>query len=513
MSLKVFVEEVVSSCQRILATWVSLRVRWLCVGHSVVAVDSVGRAPAEPPRGRGAEAFVVSAFARLARVHILSAGGDALIAIALAGSLFFNLEPDAARPRVALYLLVTIAPFALVGPLIGPLIDRAHGGRRTMIIVTAAGRCLMALLMMRHLDSLLLFPEAFASMVLGKTYHVSKSALVPHVVRANAGLVEANSRLVLLSGLGGAVAAGPGLLLGLLSASWTLGLAACVFGFMIPAAVRLPAITVAADPVDDRERSELRGANILLAASAMSILRGMTGFTLFLIAFWLREADVAPVWFGLMFVSSAIGALAGALLAPHARKVIREEYLLGLVLAVAGLVGIVVAVSADRPTVAVFVFVVGLASSLGKLAFDAIVQRDAPDANQGRSFARFETRFQLTWVLGALVPVVAPNGILPIQAGLVILSTAAAIACFLYLGGIAAVARGRRTPSQVIASKVWTEERHARVVHKLPPRVGRVVPRPLAEPMLPQWTVEVPDPPSHDPDAGPNEYPNQYPDE
>ncbi|MFT5531536.1 MAG: hypothetical protein ACI91O_001563 [Candidatus Poriferisodalaceae bacterium] len=453
-------------------------------------VDSAQRPRGAPSRGRGAEAFEVSPFARLARVHLLSAGGDALIAIALAGSLFFNLEPDAARPRVALYLLVTIAPFALVGPLIGPLIDRAKGGRRAMMIFTGAGRCIVALLMMRHLDSLLLFPEAFASMVLGKTYHVSKSALVPHVVRANTGLIEANSRLVLLSGLGGAIAIGPGLLLGLMGETWTLGLAAIVFGFMVPAAIRLPAIVVAEAPVDDRERSELRGANILLAASAMSVLRGMTGFTLFLIAFWLRESNVSPAWFGAMFVASSIGSLCGALLAPFARRVVREEYLLGLVLAVAALVGIIVAVSADRPTVAAFAFVVGLAASLGKLSFDAIVQRDAPDANQGRSFAKFETRFQLTWVLGALVPVVAPNGILPIQAGLVILSVAAAMACFLYLGGIAAVARGRRTPSQVIASRVWTEARHARVTEKLPPRVGRMVPRPLAEPILPQYQIE-----------------------
>ena len=35
-----------------------------------------------------------------------------------------------------------------------------------------------------------------------------------------------------------------------------------------------------------------------------------------------------------------------------------------------------------------------------RLAFDSIVQRDAPDANRGRAFARFETRFQLGWVLG-----------------------------------------------------------------------------------------------------------------
>ena len=100
-------------------------------------------------------------FTWLARAHLLSAAGDALIAIALAGSLFFNLDPAAARPKVALYLLVTMAPFAVVGPLIGPLVDRRRGGRRGMIISAGIARAVLALLMVRHLDSLLLFPEAF----------------------------------------------------------------------------------------------------------------------------------------------------------------------------------------------------------------------------------------------------------------------------------------------------------------------------------------------------------------
>ena len=40
---------------------------------------------------------VVTPFARLARTHALMAAGDAVIAIALAGSLFFDISPGAAR--------------------------------------------------------------------------------------------------------------------------------------------------------------------------------------------------------------------------------------------------------------------------------------------------------------------------------------------------------------------------------------------------------------------------------
>jgi len=417
-------------------------------------------------------------FARLARVQLASAAGDALFTIALAGSLFFNLDPDAARPKVALYLVLTIAPFAIVGPLIGPLIDRLRGGRRAMMIVSGLGRAVLAFLMIRHLDSLLLFPEAFGALVLGKTYHVAKSAIVPGLVRDQEDLVEANSKLVLLSGVGGALAAGPGLLLSLIGSQWVLGAAMIVFASVAPLAARLPRTSIAQQPIAEEERNDLRGAGIVLAASAMAILRGMTGFTLFLVAFWLRREDAATIWFGLMVAASAMGAFIGAVAGPLLRRLVREEYLLGGVLTIAAAVGLFATFPGDRMAVLAFVMSVGFAAGLGKLSFDAIVQRDAPTVNQGRSFARFETRFQLFWVLGALIPVMAPNGVLPLRAGLIILALSSGAAAFLYLGGLIALARGKRTPSRVIADQVWTDARYRKISNRLPGWLQRIIPAP-----------------------------------
>ncbi|HJL98678.1 MAG: MFS transporter [Acidimicrobiales bacterium] len=428
----------------------------------------------EPPSRRAP----LGPFARLARVQLVSAAGDALFTIALAGSLFFNLDPDAARPKVALYLILTIAPFAIVGPLIGPLIDRLRGGRRAMVIVSGMGRAVLAFLMIRHLDSLLLFPEAFGALVLGKTYHVAKSAIVPGLVRGHEDLVEANSKLVLLSGVGGALAAGPGLLLGLIGSKWVLGAAMIAFCTVVPFAARLPKTSIARDPIPEDERSDLRSAGIVLAASAMAILRGMTGFTLFLVAFWLRREDAATIWFGLMVASSALGAFIGAIAAPLLRRLVKEEYLLGGVLTISAAVGFFATFPGDRMAVLAFVMSVGFAAGLGKLSFDAIVQRDAPTVNQGRSFARFETRFQLFWVLGALIPVIAPNGVLPLRAGLIILALSSGSAAFLYLGGLVALGRGKRTPSRVIADQVWTEKRYQRLSSRLPRWVARIIPDP-----------------------------------
>src|SRR5947199_10406425 len=126
--------------------------------------------------------FGQSPFARLAVTHALSTAGDAFVTVALAGSLFFNISPHAARGRVALSLLLTMTPFAVVAPFLGPAIDRIKGGRRSTLVGASAGRVLSAIAMAGALHRLELFPIAFVSLVLSKAQGVAKSSLVPTVI-------------------------------------------------------------------------------------------------------------------------------------------------------------------------------------------------------------------------------------------------------------------------------------------------------------------------------------------
>ena len=80
---------------------------------------------------------VVEPFQRLARTHAFMAVGDAAMYGALAGSVLLSLTPDAQRSKVLLYLLVSVAPFAVVAPAIGPTVDRMPGGRRMVMQITA----------------------------------------------------------------------------------------------------------------------------------------------------------------------------------------------------------------------------------------------------------------------------------------------------------------------------------------------------------------------------------------
>jgi hypothetical protein len=122
-----------------------------------------------------------SPFGRLSLVQTLMLSGDTLVTISLAGSLFFSISPNEAKSKVFFYLALTLAPFAIVSPLLGPLIDRSRNARRAMVVLSALARAGLCPLMARDIHSILLFPEAFLILVFSKLYSVTRGALVPEM--------------------------------------------------------------------------------------------------------------------------------------------------------------------------------------------------------------------------------------------------------------------------------------------------------------------------------------------
>jgi len=375
----------------------------------------------------------------LARAHALMAVGDAAMYGALAGSFLLGLSPDAQRPKVLLYLLVSAAPFAVVAPAIGPTVDRIPGGRRMVMQITAIARALTYVLMISHVDDLFLYPLVFVALVMQKTYAVSKSALVPLVVRSDHELVEANSKLSLMGGIVGALAIGPLTLLGKASTTVPLVVGIAVFVVATLSARRLPADVVAAGPAQREEKAELRSRGIRAASVAMMSIRACIGFLTFHLLFWLRQ-DYGLAAFGLAAGASVVGSMAGNVIAPTLRRRLREQKMLTAALAVIAVAGFLAAITGGLGTAVVLAFVVNFSSSIARLAFDAIVQRDAPDANQGRAFAQFETRFQLAWVLAGLPPVAFT---LPGSVGFLVVGLMGLAGVVLYFEGT----RPRRRPA------------------------------------------------------------------
>jgi hypothetical protein len=347
-----------------------------------------------------------SKFRRLAITHALMMGGDAAMVVALADSLFFDIDLTAARTRVMLFLAIGFAPFLFVAPLIGPLIDRAAGGRRLVIQLIAVIRVVLLLMMAKYVDALALFPLVFASLVLQKGYVVSKSALVPSTVRSEDELVEANSKLGLIAGLTGVVAVFPAaILLKGIGASATLIYGALIFAAAFVSATRLPPEVVAAHGVDRDESVQLRSGSLHNGAIAMTVLRACVGFTFFHLAFWLRQQDQGAIWFGAVVGVSALVAMVGNAVAPRLRDRMREETMLVVALAIAGSAGVGAAVLGGPLGGVVLAGALNFVAAVGRLSFESIVQRDAPGANQGRAFAKFETQFQFAWAAAAFIAV------------------------------------------------------------------------------------------------------------
>jgi len=446
-------------------------------------------------------------FGRLALLHVVMTAGDTLVTVSLAGSLFFSISLGAAKNQVILYLLLTMAPFAVVAPLLGPVIDRSRGARRATVMVSAGCRAVVCLIMANGLKSLLLFPEAFTMLVLSKVYLVTKGSLVPLFIgtgsesgRGRGGpppggypaaagaagvvgdrgamtpantpgeatgsvdhnrLASANAQLGLLASLTAFAASLPAIaVLKLLGGPWVLRLDMVVFVAGTVLALRLPirrpqrvapgseaapvgttGVRPAADswepagPLAALGPAASAHPEVTFALSAMSVLKFAVGFLTFLLAFDLRRAD-ATIWYGPTLGLSIAGAVVGVLVVPRARRVLSEQQVLALAIWLVAATAAVTAVVGGVVIQTLLAFVIGLAGGAGKPAFDALVQRYVPTAAQGRAFARFETRLQLVWVIGALVPVWVA---IPLSGGDIVIAAVAGVGALSYMTGRRAV--------------------------------------------------------------------------
>src|SRR5688500_8753948 len=148
---------------------------------------------------------------RLLDLHAASIAGDTLIAVGLAGTIFFAVPAGEARGRVALYLLVTMLPFALLAPVVGPVLDRFRHGRRYALATTFLGRAFLAYLISENLDDIALYPAAFGILVFSRAYGVARSAAVPRLLPPKLALSVANARPSLFRTVAGAVDAAIGI--------------------------------------------------------------------------------------------------------------------------------------------------------------------------------------------------------------------------------------------------------------------------------------------------------------
>lgn len=410
-------------------------------------VRSVARRLRRAARADGADRSGLSA---LLGVHALHAAGDALVAVALAGTLFFSVPIGQARGRVALYLLLTLLPFSFLVPVAGPLLDRLRHGRRYVLAATTAGRGLLTWVMAGAIAGLRLYPLALGVLVLSRAYGVARSAAMPRVRPEQMGLVQANARMNVAAVATSSIAAGIGAGISkAFGSAWVLYLASLLLLTAGALAVRLPARVDEPPPrADDRPmpfRLRVAGPAVAASLGSAAALRAVGGLLTIFLAFLLRRHHASAYDIGLVVGAAAAGQILGTIGAARvprlsARGLSRLSPLLALLACSAAAInpgGLLPAVAAG---------VIGLVSSTSKFALDATLQTEVERRSVSSAFARSETALQLAWVLGAGLALVLPaTGSAGFAAAAVLSATGAAAAV---RGGVsrpsAAPAPGRR---------------------------------------------------------------------
>jgi MFS family permease len=368
---------------------------------------------------------------------------DAAMAVALANTLFFAAATGESKGRVALYLLITIAPFAVIAPLIGPALDRLQHGRRVALAASFALRTALAVLLIDSYDaatggfpSWVLYPCALAMMVLSKSFSVLRSAVTPRVMPPTIDLVRVNARLTMFGLLGGTIAGGgiaggveyagdrmlqlPGALFIVVAVT----VAGAVLSMRIPRWVEVTAgeVPTTLSYRQGKQRRSLSdevrrasgalrqplGRNIITALWGNCTIKVMVGF-LFLYPAFVAKAQYSGGWkqlamLGMIGGAAAVGNFAGNFTSARLRLGRPAVLVLRCALAVTG-VALAAAVAGTQLMVAIAALITSGSSAIAKAALDASLQDDLPEKSRASAFGRSESTLQLAWVLGGAMGV------------------------------------------------------------------------------------------------------------
>ena len=382
-------------------------------------------------RAAAAEGADASGLSRLIELGALNAAADAAVAISLAGTLFFQIPTGEARGQVSLFLALTLLPFAIVAPLIGPVLDRFSHGRRWAIAATMAARAFLVWAIAGSVDgdSLWLFPAALGVLVGSKAYNVARAAALPRLLPEGLTLVKANARTSLAGMVGAVVSAPIAAGLAAIGPAWCLRYAFVVFVVATILSIRLPSRVdsaqgednigfISGDTPDSPDAGPARGRGTVRIPPSMAFAlrancgpRWLSGFLTLFMAFLLRENPIeghSPQFLLAAVIGAAglgnfVGIAAGSVL-----RRVNPKITVVLAMVASAAAAIFAALSYGLFTLCLLGFVAGLAQCLAKLSLDSTIQQDVPERVRTSAFARSDTTLQLAWVVGGFVGIALP---------------------------------------------------------------------------------------------------------
>jgi MFS family permease len=397
---------------------------------------------------------------RLFDLHAISCAGDTLIAIGLAGTIFFNVPLGEARSKVALYLLITMVPFALLAPIAGPLLDHFRHGRRYALAATMLGRAFLAYLISDNLLGYGLYPAAFGVLALSRAYGVARSAAVPRLLPEGVGLSQVGARASLYGTFAGAVVAPIGLAAFWFGPQWSLRVASVLFVIGMVISLRLPP-RADSDPPEAVPRPfrtmlrlrrgedrPLSGKLVVSTLIGSASLRCLYGFLLLYFAFAVKAGQLETTVFGRDIRSQGAVALIGGALAVGTflataigtrLRIRRPTALQSSGLTITAGVAVLATIFFTLPMVALLCLVAAIFSGISKLAIDASIQERVPERLRASAFAHSETVLMIAWVVGGAVGIIPLDGRLGVG-----LAALFAVAAAVRAGLVAARLHGER---------------------------------------------------------------------
>lgn len=372
-------------------------------------------------------------FPRLYATRLVSQAADGVFQASLAGAVFFNPDHRTDPKRVAAGFVVLLLPYSLVGPFAGVFLDRWRRQRVLVLanIIRSGFIAATALVLVVHgSNGGLFYVAALAALSVNRFYLSALSAALPHVVQSRQ-LLLANSvsttsgSIVTIAGLGLALGlrhgVGPGdrgnAMIAISSCAFYL--AASAVARRIP--VRLLGPQTDAPPLSralvDVGRGLAAGAahvwsrkpaaRALGAVAASRLLFGMATIgTLLLYRNYFTDHGMLRaglVGLGQAFAASAVGYIVAAVATPVATSRISKSRWIVTVFAGAAVAQVGFGLPFAMAPLLAGAAVIGFVTQSAKICIDTIVQEEIEDDFRGRVFSFYDTLFNLTFVLAAVL--------------------------------------------------------------------------------------------------------------
>ena len=414
------------------------------------------------PSGKGQFAALRGhpGFMRVWGAQAVSNMGDWLYALAVAASLA---RRGGSPHHFSLLLIAQVGPAAAAGALVGPVIDRFSRKKLMIGADVLRGVAVGSLLFADQPAFPHLYGVAATLGLLGAVFRPSLGASLPNLVAKN-HLVAANALMEATYNF--AVMAGPvlgGLLVAQLGAKPAFAVNGLTF---LTSATLLSGISLPRRILSDSERHPFRaladGVRYAAGSSFVRVALVVIGLVMFASTirtplepiFVTDTLGGGPTSLGLIGGAWGLGMLLGSVAAPAAARRWARERLLGVMIAILGLVVLIASRATDVPPVLLLWVFSGMANGIGSVAFESLLQERVPDAFRGRIMAATESVMNGAAMLGlvmssALATLLGIRGAFALS-GAVLAVTA--LLCLVFLGRVPGQHRIRRRPSLAMAN-------------------------------------------------------------